>query len=330
MTETIAKAPLPYRVILGRVAAPALSAGLFLSLFYVPVLGGLLNPFSPLPIIYAFFRFGQTAAVAGTFFSALVVALVTDPRLAVFYFLSYGAMALVMSKYISRRAGLNKVVMTATLVSLTGTALFFAFAVGGQFGGLFNELTKAAQLMLAEVVNTYKKAGIQEEQLAYLVNNTPAIAKWIVNIIPGLTITCYLMFGIVNYASFKAVRARWPFLQDGEDTENLASWYPPDSMVYLFIAGLAMTLYPGETSRIFGVNLLLVTSLVYSVAGIYIVQYLFEKIRFPKFLRVIVYLLILLQPFVALAVAIAGLFDLWFDFRKVRRPAGVKEENKWT
>ncbi|MBI3581346.1 MAG: YybS family protein [Nitrospinae bacterium] len=327
MAESPAEEPQRRRVELGRLAAPLLSAVLFLSIFYVPVLGVVLNLFAPLPLIYSSLRFGEGAGAGAALFSALVVAAGSDPRTAAFYFLSYALMALVMSRLMSRQSGLNAAAGYGAGVSMAATAVFLYFALGmaSGGGGYYDELVKSAQTVIAEMISAYKKAGMQEEQLAILSKNSPLIAKWSVSLIPGMAVSGYLLMAFCNYLSYKFLRSRWPGLKAPDDV-SLLNWYPPDRTVFVFIAGMALALLPNDAARVAGINVLVVTVLVYSVAGSCVLRFWFEKIRFPKFLRMFSYILILLQPFIAVAVAAMGLFDLWFDFRKIRRQAGVKEE----
>ncbi len=330
MAESRAEEPQRRRAELGRLAAPLLSAVLFLSVFYVPVLGVVLNPFAPLPLIYSSLRFGEGAGAAAALFSALVVAAGSDPRTAAFYFLSYGLMALVMSGLMSRQSGLNAAAGYGAGVSMAATAVFLYFALGPPAGGggYYDELVKSAQAVIAEMIGAYKKAGMQEEQLAMLSKNSPLVAKWAVNLIPGMVVSGYLFTAFCNYLSYKFLQSRRPHLKAPDDASML-NWSPPDKTVFVFIAGMALSLVPNDAARVAGINILVVAALIYSVAGLYVIRFWFDKIKFPKFLRLFSYILILLQPFIAVAVAVMGLFDLWFDFRKIRRQAGVKEEKKW-
>jgi uncharacterized protein YybS (DUF2232 family) len=330
MAETRAEEPQRRRAELGRLAAPLLSAVLFLSVFYVPVLGVVLNPFAPLPLIYSSLRFGEGAGAAAALFAGLVVAAGSDPRTAAFYFLSYALMALVMSGLMSRQSGLNAAAGYGAGVSLAATAVFLYFALGQPAGGggWYDELVKSAQAVIAEMIGAYKKAGMQEEQLATLAKNSGLIAKWVVNLIPGMLVSGYLLMAFCNYLSYKFLQSRWPHLKAPDDSSML-DWSPPDRTVFVLIAGMALSLVPNDAARVAGINILVVAVLIYSVAGLYVLRFWFEKIKFPKFLRMFSYILILLQPFIAVAVAAMGLFDLWFDFRKIRRQAGVKEEKKW-
>jgi uncharacterized protein YybS (DUF2232 family) len=66
---------------------------------------------------------------------------------------------------------------------------------------------------------------------------------------------------------------------------------------------------------------------IYFFQGIAIVSFYFEKKRFPKILRGILYGLIALQQLVLLLVIAAGLFDVWIDFRRMKKGTNQDEGN---
>jgi uncharacterized protein YybS (DUF2232 family) len=104
-------------------------------------------------------------------------------------------------------------------------------------------------------------------------------------------------------------------------------WSPPDKTVFVAIAAAGMSLIPGTVIRPLGLNLVIVVGAVYALSGFFILQHFFSKAGFPIFMRWAAYILLVLQPFLLVGIALLGLFDLWFDFRKIRLPdAGKKEK----
>ena len=53
--------------------------------------------------------------------------------------------------------------------------------------------------------------------------------------------------------------------------------------------------------------------------GLGIVSFFFERKKVPRFLKILLYSLIALQQLALLAVIGIGLFDMWFDFRKLKK-----------
>jgi hypothetical protein len=72
-----------------------------------------------------------------------------------------------------------------------------------------------------------------------------------------------------------------------------------------------------------GLNLLILVGQSYFFQGIAIVASFMTHNKWPGFLRWPLYIFILIQVYIMVIVAGIGLFDTWFDFRKmIRTPKG--------
>jgi uncharacterized protein YybS (DUF2232 family) len=67
------------------------------------------------------------------------------------------------------------------------------------------------------------------------------------------------------------------------------------------------------------VNILLIAAVGYFVQGLAVVAYFFHKNNVPRFLRSATYILIIFQQMFTVLVAALGLFDLWGDFRRLKK-----------
>ncbi len=311
------------------VAAPILSALFFLSMFFVPVLGSLINPFAPLPILYVLLRYGLVAGLFGALLSAIVVGAVLGAKVSAFYLLSYALMAMVLGGMIKKQVGITTAVAVAAALSMAATGLFFVAVGSSSAAEVYTFMLKIVQQMINESVDTYRKAGVPADQVDFLVQNAGDISRWMVRILPGAAAVAYFLMSLSNYIFYRYLQKRWTYLAPA-DTLDTTRWSPPEQMVFAFILGLGLALVANSLARIVGVNILIVVMLVYFTTGCCIIQFWFEKFKLPNFLRMTVYILLLLQPFLMAGIAGMGLFDLWFDFRKIRRKAGAKEEDNGT
>jgi uncharacterized protein YybS (DUF2232 family) len=111
-----------------------------------------------------------------------------------------------------------------------------------------------------------------------------------------------------------ASRLRMPvYLGDFKKYKN------PEPLVWLLIvAGFSM-LIQQEMVRLVALNLLIVVCTLYAVQGFAVLTHFFRKFAVPKFLKVFGCLLLLFQPFMVVAVAALGVFDLWGDFRSPKQ-----------
>jgi hypothetical protein len=90
----------------------------------------------------------------------------------------------------------------------------------------------------------------------------------------------------------------------------------PYEVVLLMIAALGLTLYP--VTRLYGTNLLICMSMIYLIQGTAVLCFawggFFAKARL---LRTFLIMAIILNYPVLILIALIGLLDVWFDFRKL-------------
>lgn len=72
-----------------------------------------------------------------------------------------------------------------------------------------------------------------------------------------------------------------------------------------------------EPGRTLGLNVLLVSGLLYCFQGTAIMVFYFSKWNVPVFLRTIIYFIFFFQSFGAILLAVIGVIDVWADTRKL-------------
>ena len=113
-----------------------------------------------------------------------------------------------------------------------------------------------------------------------------------------------------------------------KDWENLKEWQAPDPLVWVLVGAGCILLLPGTVSKAIGMNLLLVVLLVYFFQGLSIVAFFFDRKRVPKLIRGFAYAFIVLQEIATLLVVGLGVFDVWFNVRRIGKNAmGPLKEN---
>lgn len=80
------------------------------------------------------------------------------------------------------------------------------------------------------------------------------------------------------------------------------------------MAGFAMLADNDWITRV-ALNVLIVTLFMYFLQGMAIIGHFFNRFAAPTFVRVIFYIFLVAQPYLAVGVAALGIFDIWGDFR---------------
>lgn len=104
-------------------------------------------------------------------------------------------------------------------------------------------------------------------------------------------------------------------------------WHAPEHVVWALIAGGLLVVPADWPLRLIGLNLLALMTVIYFVQGLAIAAFFLEKRRVPRPLRLVIYVLLALQQYASLAVAVVGLLDLWIDFRRLREAAVEEAES---
>lgn len=282
----------------------------------LPPIGVILLPIVPLPVLSFGLRYGRGSAVAGTIGVTLLFFIFAGEELAFIYGL-FALMTILLLAFLGRVRLIERLVtgIAAALFVVSGAFLFSYFgswnAVGESFRvNLLQHLTAAARL--------YEKMGFPQESLDLLQERTPQIVEMMLQLLPGLV---FVSFGLVVLANVLLLCRRFPEKRaEWISVTNLREWNGPEPMVWGLIACGFVLMIPGlEGLRVLGANVLLVIAAFYFAQGLSIIAYFFHKNNVPRFLRAVTYALIAFEQIFTVLVVGLGLFDLWGDFRRLKK-----------
>ena len=151
-------------------------------------------------------------------------------------------------------------------------------------------------------------------EMIELMTKTVAIIKRLTPAFMILSVVTQLFVGWVLLVIFlKALGEFFPGFV------NFYYWKMPDSYLYVIGAAVLIRLIGGELLEVVADNIILFIGFFYAAFGFALFEYYLKKIKLSLFLRVLFYIgFIFLQlPGLILAAAV-GLFDSYFDFRKVK------------
>ena len=294
----------------------ASSVLLLLSGVVLPPVGIILLPLVPQPVLSLGFRYGRWRALAGTIGLAFLVFIFAGEELAFMYGL-LALMTVLLLALVGRLRSIEFLVtaIAAAIFAVSGGLLFSYYgswnAVGESFrANLLQHLTAAARL--------YEKMGFPQESLDMLQRRTPEIVEMLLHLLPGLV---FVSIGLIVLANVLLLCRRFPDKRaQWISVANLREWHGPEPMVWgLIVCGFVLFIPGLEGLRIFGANMLVVIGAFYFAQGLSIIAYFFHKNNVPRFLRAVTYVLIAFEQIFTLLVVGLGLFDLWGDFRRLKK-----------
>jgi uncharacterized protein YybS (DUF2232 family) len=296
----------------GLVGAGALSALLFGTAGLVPALAPL-SFFAPLPIAVHRVRAGAAGAWLAAALAAALVAASSALPAAGFYLLVLAAPGLLLGESLARGRGL-----------LRGCAWAFALLVAEIGAGLAFAAEAMARLMLAPIENLRSEAflaeiragGLPPEQITEFTAQVGTLRDALAVVFPAAWVIGAAVLVAVNTAVLRLYLLRRDpgWLEDGEFERVRFSL----ALVVVFVLSGAAVAWP--LARPAAYNVLLVTAFFFALQGLAVVAFYARRLAGPPLLRAAVLVLILANPWAPQILALLGLFDNWFDFRRWAEP----------
>jgi uncharacterized protein YybS (DUF2232 family) len=290
---------------------------MFLAGAVIPLFGGVVMVFAPAPLLgYAVgFPYSMSRVSVAVVLSAALVALGGGVAAATAYLATFGLAAAMMCFMLERRRSFEFIVLcTTTLIILAGTiaALSFSGSPAALVGTAREQL--AAGMMHGE--SFYKSLGVDAaiapDTQAYLVTILMRLAPALVALLSALVV-------LLNLAVFwrwggKEQRLGYTLFSD------LGCWSAPEWLVWpLLVSGFSWFIPIAPVANI-ALDCFVFIMAVYFCQGLAIMAFYFKQLRMPAVARGLIYFVTLAQPLLMVVVGTAGVFDLWVDFRRLKRP----------
>jgi len=293
-----------------------LTVGFFIAYLQVPLLGMVAGMLTPLPVLYYHLKWGRwTVGVVTVAVTALILLLLGGVSVAVLYLLQAGLLSVVLPVFLARGYSASRALAAAVFTVAVVVAASIAGYGSVQGIDLHGQVIVAIRTTLEQTAEFYKAKGATEEDLRFLKEGLERVAVLLGRIYPALLLLSLTAMAGINLIALSRFRNR---LRIPVPDTTLSSFKNPDHLVWALIgAGFSLLIDHGVVQTV-ALNILAVAGFLYFMQGLAVVAYFFAAYRVPTFFRVFFYVLLVLQAYLALAVALLGLFDLWGDFRRPR------------
>ncbi len=315
------------RPILGTGRIVGMAAGsllLYLVMERLPMMGGMIGLiggtaglFSPAPVVQIFLRWGSRSGFVALLGVALALAIIGNWGSALQYLATVGVVAWVLAVSIASGKSVEKAVgwsmfgVAASMGILYGVQVF-GFGVEISTGVIGPEGERTLQQMSGAAPGP---VGDDVARLIHVMGH----------LMPAIVVVNAALLSVLNYS---LVRYLWTLRGSGSlfAEMDLGRWSMPEVAVWLLIGSgvLLFFLWGGTTSWVLA-NVLLVLLIGYFLQGLAVVHFWCRCLNVSLFFRIPLYCISIALSYVVAAI---GLFDLWFDFRKLRvtgTPSGVEK-----
>ena len=164
------------------------------------------------------------------------------------------------------------------------------------------------------LLQLYRSMGMPAESIPDFERFLNEIQSIVIRILPALIITTTLFVIWINVLLGRYLLSSRNFRYPAYGRLNL--WQAPDYLIWGVIGFGLLMLIPDDLSKTIGLNGLITMMMVYFFQGVAIVSFFFEKKQVPRFAKIMLYALLILQEVLLVVIAI-GFIDVWANFRKL-------------
>lgn len=294
----------------------AITLALFFAYISLPLVGLLPGVAAPAAGVYYALKNGRIAGIGIVVVTAALLSVAVDPAATSIYLMQCGVMTLALPEFLSRGKGGSRSIVYAVAINLV--VILAVAAVYGVVSGqnLHVQVIKGINSSIAQTVTIYEKAGIKGDELKSLQQAMQQAGVLIGRIYPALVTVGLSILAGLNLLLIGRLAARRSIYLTLGDFNRFKN---PEQMIWLLIAAGFAMLVDNDMVTVTALNLLIVIVSLYFIQGMAVIGHSFKRFNVPGFVRFIFYLLLTVQPFLALVVALLGIFDLWGDFRTPKK-----------
>lgn len=303
-------------ILLDMVKGSVATLTLFLAYATFPLVGMVPGVLTPFPAAYYGIKAGRITGVAIVAISAASMAIMGDVSFLLFFLLQSGVISLALPAFLLAGKGGAKTIAYTVALNL-GAILVLAVVYGVTQGvNPHAQALKAINASISQVASLYERVGVKGDELKALQLGIQQAGALIGRVYPSLLVVSLAIVAGLNLALLSKFTTRLPAMPAIGDFKSFKN---PDQLVWaLIVAGFALLLNNHQVSTA-ALNLLVVIVSLYFVQGTAIIAQFFTRYTVPKFVRVIFYIFLALQPYLVVAVAALGIFDIWGDFRTPKK-----------
>ena len=274
----------------------------------LPLLTLPLLTLTPFPLAVLRLRGSLGNAVLATAMAAAVAGALLGPGFGILL-ATVAAPGLVLADSMARGRGMRR----GTAWSMGFAALELAMAL------LFAPARMAAlalapweEVRSAPFVEGLRAAGLPAEQVQWWLDRATMLHGVLEVVYPAFFLIAGAGIALGHALALRLfLRRRDPGWLEGGEFESARL---PMVLSVLFVGCGAAVLSP--PLRPLAYNVLLILGFLYVLQGVAVVSFYARRLAAPPLLRGAVLLLVLVNPWAPQVLALVGLFDLWFDFRK--------------
>lgn len=294
----------------------AVTLALFLAYIFLPLAGFLPGLYTPLPALFYTIKGGRVLGFSIVLVTAVSLAVFMSPTITLLYLFQGGLFSLLIPLFLAKGMGVARTI--AYSVAVCFVCLLLVVASAWQFYGVdvHDLVLKGIDSSVSQTIAIYNKGGFKEDDLTALRLGAKELGEIVARIYPALVLVAMGIIAALNLQGLKRFAKK---LECQLPVGELRTFRNPDHLIW-FVIVPGFSLLAGNTHvTTAALNVLVVSLTLYLFQGMAVVLHHFDRYAVPGFVRITFYVMLTLQPYLAVALAVLGVFDLWGNFRTPRQ-----------
>lgn len=296
----------------------AIAVAMSLISLYVPIIGSFMALILPLPIIVLVVRHGVRWGIMSTVIAGVLISMLISPLQAISIVVVCGFIGVVLG-YTYRKG--YSAVRCLTIGSVSAiAAILVVFAVSFLFINVnpMNIQMDMMQQAFEESLAVYRSSGMSETEIAEISGKFKTGLDTVKQLVPVTVLLAGLFETYINFIVAGVVLRRVGHMNI-VTMPPFKEWKLPWGLVYIYAFSL-IGMYWGSSREIevllqVSMNFNMFATILSFIQGLVILFYMADRYQLSNFLRGIILILILTSGLFQV-VALIGLFDIIFDYRK--------------
>ncbi len=272
---------------------------------------------APAPLIFVYLQRGQVVGLILMGLVFVVLLLLAGPGQAMLFAAEYVVMATILAETVKAQLTMDKCIFLGALGSMV-MATFMMFVLFGGETSLVDFFQQQIMKHFDQSMEALKSMGENQADLDAMQEVFKETSRTFASAYPAFIMVGSLITAAVN---FFLVRTLWIKIygQTLFRQEKFSELVLPDFLVWVLILSAASLFLLGSPVGRVGINLFAMVMLVYLFQGLAVTVHLLGSKGAHILIWVLVFFLIAIQPFLMGLVIGLGVFDIWVDFRKIRK-----------
>jgi uncharacterized protein YybS (DUF2232 family) len=289
---------------------------LFAAYLAVPPVGVFSGVIAPFPACYVRLQYGRMPSIMLMIGVTAAVTALFGIFAGGLYLGTCGIIGILMPELLVRGFSGSRALFWTTSANLTvliAGVLIYSMSAGQDIQQFVSSEISSS---LNQAMLIYQKGGVKGEDLDIVKQSMKMVADLLYRLYPAFATLILITIAGCNLALLKKTSII------SNTTLNISEFNAfknPDMLVWLLIASGFGLLLPSPMAATVALNILVIVALLYFLQGMAVIGAVISKRLLPKFLRVILYVMLVLQPYLAIVIATVGLCDLWVDFRTPKK-----------